>query len=48
LSALAAARLALGPLARMADAAFTFVILNMAALVAFANFITGRKVAWTR
>jgi cellulose synthase/poly-beta-1,6-N-acetylglucosamine synthase-like glycosyltransferase len=48
LSGLAAARLALGPLARMADAAFTFVILNMAALVAFANFITGRKVAWTR
>ena len=48
LSGLAAARLALGPLARMADAAFTFVILNVAALVAFANFITGRKVAWTR
>ncbi|HVN19456.1 MAG TPA: glycosyltransferase family 2 protein [Dongiaceae bacterium] len=40
--------LALGPLTRVADAALTFVLLNTAALVAFANFVTGRKVAWTR
>jgi len=37
-----------GLLARLADAAFTFVVLNTAALVAFANFITGRKAAWNR
>jgi poly-beta-1,6-N-acetyl-D-glucosamine synthase len=35
-----------GPLTRMTDAAFTFVMLNTAALVAFANFVTGRKPAW--
>jgi biofilm PGA synthesis N-glycosyltransferase PgaC len=38
----------LGPVARASDAAFTFVVLNTAAVVAFANFVTGRKVAWTR
>jgi len=38
----------LGPVARAGDAAFTFVVLNTAAVVAFANFVTGRKVAWTR
>lgn len=37
-----------GPLARLADAAFTFVMLNTAALVAFANFVAGRKPAWVR
>ena len=37
-----------GPLTRVADAAYTFVALNMAAAVAFANFITGRKVVWLR
>ena len=46
LSALAAARLVRGPIAREADAAFTFVLLNTAAAVAFAHFVTGRKVAW--
>lgn len=35
-----------GPLARTADAASTFVLLNLAAVVAFANFVTGRKAAW--
>jgi poly-beta-1,6-N-acetyl-D-glucosamine synthase len=35
-----------GPLARVADAARTFVLLNTAAAVAFANFAAGRKVAW--
>jgi hypothetical protein len=42
------ARIKMGPAARAADAAFTFVVLNTAAMVAFANFVTGRKVAWTR
>jgi len=39
-------RLARGSLARIADAAFTFVVLNTAAAVAFAHFVRGRKVAW--
>jgi biofilm PGA synthesis N-glycosyltransferase PgaC len=38
----------LGPMARASDAAFTFVVLNTAAVVAFANFVTGRRAAWTR
>jgi biofilm PGA synthesis N-glycosyltransferase PgaC len=46
LSALALVRPKWGILARVADAAFTFVLLNAAAVVAFANFVTGRKVAW--
>ncbi|HEV3304892.1 MAG TPA: glycosyltransferase family 2 protein [Candidatus Sulfotelmatobacter sp.] len=46
LSLLALLRLNWGPLARMADASLTFVVLNTAAAVAFANFITGRKPAW--
>ena len=33
---------------RVSDAALTFVLLNGAAVVAFANFVTGKKVAWTR
>ena len=37
-----------GPLARVADAARTFVLLNAAAAVAFANFAAGRKAAWGR
>jgi cellulose synthase/poly-beta-1,6-N-acetylglucosamine synthase-like glycosyltransferase len=48
LSLTAVTSLALGPLTRVADAALTFVLLNTAALVAFANFVSGRKVAWTR
>jgi poly-beta-1,6-N-acetyl-D-glucosamine synthase len=48
LSLLALLRLSLGPLARMSDAALTFVVLNSAAAVAFVNFITGRKTAWIR
>ena len=35
-------------LARIADVAFTFILLNAAALVAFANFVAGRKPAWGR
>jgi hypothetical protein len=34
--------------ARVADAARTFVVLNTAAFVAFVNFVTGRGVAWVR
>lgn len=36
------------PLARIADAAFTFILLNGAAAVAFANFVSGRRPAWGR
>jgi len=35
-----------GILARIADAAGTFVLLNAAALVALANFVAGRRTAW--
>jgi poly-beta-1,6-N-acetyl-D-glucosamine synthase len=48
LSFLVVAQMKHGVLARLADAAFTFVILNTAAVVAFANFVTGRKAAWNR
>ncbi|HEV2402543.1 MAG TPA: glycosyltransferase family 2 protein [Candidatus Sulfotelmatobacter sp.] len=41
-------RLKGGVLARMADASGTFVLLNGAAAVALANFVFGRKAAWTR
>jgi poly-beta-1,6-N-acetyl-D-glucosamine synthase len=37
-----------GPLTRTADAAYTFVMLNVAALMAFGNFVTGRKELWIR
>jgi cellulose synthase/poly-beta-1,6-N-acetylglucosamine synthase-like glycosyltransferase len=37
-----------GPLARIAEAAFAFVLLNTAAAVAFANFVSGRKTTWVR
>ncbi len=46
LAALAGAKI--GPLSRIADPARTFVVLNSAALVAFVNFVTGRKAAWVR
>lgn len=36
------------PLSRATDAAFTFVLLNAAAFVAFTNFVVGRKPAWSR
>jgi cellulose synthase/poly-beta-1,6-N-acetylglucosamine synthase-like glycosyltransferase len=38
----------IGPLNRAADAARTFVVLNLAAMVAFVNFVTGRKAVWAR
>jgi biofilm PGA synthesis N-glycosyltransferase PgaC len=49
LSVLALSRLVKdGVVARLADAAGTFVLLNGAAVVALANFVTGRRAAWTR
>jgi cellulose synthase/poly-beta-1,6-N-acetylglucosamine synthase-like glycosyltransferase len=46
LSLFARLHLPKGMLGRTADAAHTFVFLNIAALVAFVNFVTGRKVVW--
>lgn len=47
LSLISLARLAKrGILARVADAAATFVLLNGAAVVALANFISGKRAAW--
>jgi biofilm PGA synthesis N-glycosyltransferase PgaC len=48
LGMMAVMKLAHGPLARVAEAACTFVLLNTAALVAFVKFVTGRPVAWVR
>jgi cellulose synthase/poly-beta-1,6-N-acetylglucosamine synthase-like glycosyltransferase len=48
MSLLALLHLKLGPLARTANAALTFVVLNTAAVVAFANFAGGRKTGWGR
>lgn len=48
LSGIALTKLANGPLARVADAACTFVVLNSAATVAFVNFVIGRRVRWER
>jgi biofilm PGA synthesis N-glycosyltransferase PgaC len=48
LSLVAMMRLRPGLLARAADAALTFALLNTAALVAFANFLTGRRATWDR
>jgi hypothetical protein len=47
-SLLAMQNVKLGLVTRVSDAALTFVLLNGAAAVAFANFVTGKKVAWTR
>lgn len=48
LSSLALLRPKRGPLARFAEAAFTFVLLNTAAFVAFLHFVSGRRAAWVR
>jgi len=37
-----------GMIGRAADAAGTFVLLNTAAVLAFANFVAGRKTGWRR
>ena len=48
LSLAALAGVKIGPLSRIADPARTFVVLNTAAVVAFINFVTGRKAVWAR
>ena len=48
LSLVALGGMKIGPLARIADPARTFVVLNSAAMVAFVNFVTGRKAVWIR
>ena len=48
LSLAALAGVKIGPLSRLADPARTFVVLNSAAMVAFINFVTGRKAVWLR
>jgi poly-beta-1,6-N-acetyl-D-glucosamine synthase len=48
LSLLALARVQLGPVARLANAALTLIVLNAAAVAAFGNFVTGRKEVWIR
>jgi hypothetical protein len=37
-----------GPLTRLASAVLALIVLNTAAVVAFANFVTGRKEVWIR
>ena len=37
-----------GPLTRVANAALALIVLNSAAVVAFANFVTGRREVWGR
>ena len=46
LSLLSLAKLKVGVLTRPANAAFTVVVLNAAAVVAFFNFISGRTASW--
>ena len=48
LSLLGMMQLNRGPVGRLADAALTFVVLHVAAAVAFAKFVTGRTPVWTR
>src|SRR3981081_1055209 len=48
LSLAALAGVTIVPLSLLSDAARTFVVLNSAAMVAFVNFVTGRKAVWIR
>lgn len=48
LSLAAIGGLRIGPLTRLGDVARTFVVLNSAAMIAFVNFVTGRKAIWAR
>jgi poly-beta-1,6-N-acetyl-D-glucosamine synthase len=48
LSIAALAGIKIGPLSRVADPARTFLVLNSAAVIAFINFVTGRKAIWVR
>lgn len=47
ISILGFARLEWTPLTKVTNAAFAFVMLNAAAVVAFKNFVRGRRVAWS-
>jgi biofilm PGA synthesis N-glycosyltransferase PgaC len=46
LSLLGRTRWKLGPVSRLSEVAYTFAALNMAALLAFVNFVTGHKTVW--
>lgn len=46
LSLLGAAGWKLGPLSRLSEVAYTFAALNLAALLAFGNFVTGHTAVW--
>jgi poly-beta-1,6-N-acetyl-D-glucosamine synthase len=48
LALLTFSRVQRGPVARIANAALTLIVLNTAAVVACANFFTGRKEVWVR
>jgi poly-beta-1,6-N-acetyl-D-glucosamine synthase len=48
LSIAGVANVKIGPLSRIADPARTFLVLNSAAMIAFVNFVTGRKAIWVR
>jgi len=48
LSALTIFRQRLGIVSRLADVSLAFLLLNMAAAVAFVYFVTGRKTVWIR
>lgn len=48
LSIAALAGIKIGPLSRIGDPARTFLVLNSAAVIAFVNFVTGRKAIWVR
>jgi poly-beta-1,6-N-acetyl-D-glucosamine synthase len=48
LALLTFSRVQRGPVARVANAALTLILLNTAAVVACANFFTGRKEVWVR
>jgi glycosyltransferase involved in cell wall biosynthesis len=48
LSLAAITNVKIGPLSRIADPAHTFLVLNSAAMIAFVNFVTGRKAIWVR
>jgi biofilm PGA synthesis N-glycosyltransferase PgaC len=48
LSIVGIANVKIGPLSRIADPARTFLVLNSAAMIAFVNFVTGRKAIWVR
>jgi len=48
LSLLGITHMRIGPIARLGAVSLTFVVLNTAAVLAFAYFVTQKKVAWSR